>query len=59
MIGVSYNLVDWDNGQAQIEQVGSPVPNADGTTETVTVRLKTSIDEVSGGRKFLRLNLTP
>ena len=58
VVAVSDNLTTWDNTLAQIEQVGSPVPNADQTTETVTVRLKTPINQGPLTVKFLRLSLT-
>lgn len=58
VIGVADNFGGWDNTQAQIEQVGNPVPNPDQTTETVTVRLKTPINQGPLPVKFLRLSLT-
>lgn len=57
-IDVSDNLVSWDNTQTQIEQVGSPVLSGDGLTETVTVRLKTPINQGPIPKKFLRISVT-
>ena len=45
----------WDSGSNLFEHIGTPVDNLDGT-ESVTVRLKESIDGLS--RKFLRLKIT-
>ncbi|MEY2440050.1 MAG: hypothetical protein QOI34_1435 [Verrucomicrobiota bacterium] len=58
VVGVSNDLQTWDETQSQIEQVGSPVPMADGCTELVKVRLKTPINQGPIPRKFLRVKLT-
>ncbi len=50
----SSNLVQWQTGSADLEQVGSPTDNGDGT-ETIRVRLKKTISEQS--QAFLRLNV--
>jgi hypothetical protein len=58
VVGVSNDLVTWDETGSQIEQV-SVTPTGDGVTEIVKVRLKTPIDQITmPPRKFLRLSLT-
>jgi len=54
---VSDELAIWDETEAQIEQIGDPVPSGDGLTETVTVRLKTPLNDPQMTRKFLRLKV--
>lgn len=56
VVAVSDDLVTWDVTQSQLEQVGSPVRNEDGFTETVTVRVKSDLSLTS--RKFLRIQAT-
>ena len=58
IVCVSDDLLTWDETESQIEQVGNPIATGDGLTETVTVRLKTPINQGPIPRKFLRLKLT-
>ena len=53
-VGVSGDLQTWDWTESDIEQLGPPSPNGDGT-EQVTVRVKTPIDGIP--KKFLRLQV--
>jgi hypothetical protein len=57
VVGVSDDLVAWDNTGANIEQV-SVTPAGDGATEIVKVRLTPSLDQGPTRKKFFRLNLT-
>jgi hypothetical protein len=58
IVAVSDNLASWDETGSQIEQVSGPTPTGDGFTESITVRLKTPINQGPIPRKFLRLELT-
>ena len=55
-VEVSDTLDSWDRTGTQIEQVGVPVPNADGVSEQVKVRVKTPIANLN--RKFLRVGVS-
>lgn len=55
-VSVSDDLKTWDSTGTQVEQVGVPVRNDDGLTETVTVRIKTDIALTT--RKFMRIEAT-
>ncbi len=57
VVEVSDDLVTWDDTGNQVEQVSGPTPAGDGSTETVTIRLKTPITQGPIPRKFLRLQL--
>lgn len=60
VVAVSDDLTSWDRTGAQLVQVGAPVPNSDGLTETVTFRVLAGPDVTS--RKFVKLevqDLTP
>ncbi len=56
VVAVSDNLSAWDRTQTQVQQVGSPTPNADGITETVTFRVLA--DPAITDRKFVRIEVT-
>ena len=56
VVAVSDDLVTWDTGGTQIEQVGPPGRGEDGFTEVITVRLKTPLPGVT--KKHFRLMLT-
>ncbi len=58
IVGVSNDLISWDNTGAQIVPV-NVTPSGDGVTEIVKVRLATSLNLISAPRKFLRLTLSP
>jgi hypothetical protein len=58
VIGVSDNLVAWDETEDQIEQLTCSTQIIDDSTELVTFRLKTPINQGPIPRKFLRLKLT-
>lgn len=53
VVALSNDLKTWDRTQTQVEQVGTPVPNDDGITESVTVRAKTSTSILA--KQFLRV----
>lgn len=57
IVAVADNFSSWDSTGTQVEAVGNPVPTGDGITETVTVRIKTSLNQ-GLQRKFLRLQLS-
>jgi len=50
-VSISDDLITWDDTEGQLEYVGTPIPTADGVTETVTIRVKAPIN----GSKFIRL----
>jgi hypothetical protein len=52
-VWVSDNLNTWDTTEAQVEQVGVPVPMDDDVSEQVTYRLKLSVS--AAGRKYLKV----
>ncbi|MEY2540112.1 MAG: trimeric autotransporter adhesin [Verrucomicrobiota bacterium] len=56
-VSVSDDLLTWDDSETQIEPVGTPIPTGDNITETVTVRLKTPINQGPITHKFFRLKL--
>ena len=56
-VDVSSDLIGWTPGGFNIEEVSAPVPNADGITETETVRLLPSL-HTAGSRRFMRLRVT-
>ena len=56
-VGISNDLLIWDETETEVETVGDPVPTGDEVTETVTVRCKTPIDQGQLVRKFFRLRL--
>lgn len=56
VVAVSDNLTTWDRTGTQIQQVGAATANADGVTETVTVRLLA--DPLVTSRKFVRLEVS-
>jgi hypothetical protein len=53
-VEVSSNLTTWDNTGAQLQQVGSPIPQEDGITEQVTFRVIPDISQLVGSR-YMRL----
>ncbi|HEY1051157.1 MAG TPA: hypothetical protein VGE39_15410, partial [Prosthecobacter sp.] len=55
-VAVSDNLTAWDRTGTQLQQVGAAAPNADGVTETVTVRVMADPQVTS--RKFVRLEVS-
>lgn len=55
-IAVTDDMLSWDRTGMQLEQLGDPVPNADGMTETVTVQLRTPLG-IQLPKKFLRLEV--
>jgi hypothetical protein len=57
VVAVSDNFSAWDITGNQLEQVGDAAPAGDGTTEIVTMRLKTPISQ-GVPRKFFVLQLT-
>jgi hypothetical protein len=57
VVGVSDNLISWDETGAQLESAAPIVPSGDGVTEIVKIRLTTPIDQGPIKRKFLRLAL--
>ena len=57
VVGVSDDLVTWDDTGANIQQV-SVTPAGDGATEIVKVRLTPSLDQGPTRKKFFRLNLS-
>ncbi len=56
VVAVSDNLTTWDRTQTQVIQVGLPVANADGQTETVQFRVLADPSVTS--RKFIRIEVT-
>lgn len=56
VVAVSDNLTAWDRTGTQLQQVGAATANADGLTETVTVRLLA--DPLVTSRKFVRLEVS-
>lgn len=56
VVAVSDNLTAWDRTQAQLVQVGLPVPNPDGVTESVQFRVLA--DPTLTDRKFIRIEVT-
>lgn len=58
IVGVSDNLSAWDETGNQLQLVGTPVPSGDGSTDVVTVQLKTPINQGPIPRKFFRLKIS-
>ena len=56
-VGVSDNLGTWDETGSQVEVVSGPTLTGDGVTETLTVRLKTPINQGPIPKKFFRFEL--
>lgn len=56
VVAVSDNLTTWDRTGTQLVQVGAATANADGVTETLTVRLLA--DPLVTSRKFVRLEVS-
>jgi len=57
IVGVSDNLINWDDSGSQIEQI-NVTPSGDGVTEIVKVRLTTPLGPGAPQKKFFRLSLT-
>jgi uncharacterized protein DUF642 len=58
VVAVSDNLTTWDESGSQLETISGPALTGDGLTETITVRLKTPINQGPIPRKFFRLELS-
>jgi hypothetical protein len=53
----SNDLKNWSTDAAHFEQVGSPILGYDGTTETVSIRVKPAIGESSESANLVRLRV--
>ena len=58
VVETSSDLLSWSAEGSDLEAVGTPTPNADGVTETVTVRLVPSLSTPGASRKFIRLRVS-
>ncbi len=56
VVEVSGDLGTWSSGASEVEQIGAATPNADGVTETVTLRVKPAIG--AGGGRYVRLRVS-
>ncbi len=57
-VEVSRDLAVWQSTPADIEELPPAVPNPDGLTETIRVRIKPAAGEPGGHRAFVRLRVT-
>jgi len=57
-VEVSPDLRTWNPGGAFIQEVGAPVANPDGITETETVRLLPSLQTPGATKSFMRLKVS-
>lgn len=62
--GITYSveanegLQAWASSPATVEELPGPTPNPDGVTQTVTVRVKPSLETAGITKKFARLRVT-
>ena len=57
VVGVSSDLVSWDDSQTQVAPVGAPQPTGDGRTELVTVEARQPAAPGTGARQFLAVGV--
>ena len=57
IVETTSDLMGWNSSGNDIQPIGAPVPNADGITETVTLRVLPSTDSASV--RFVRLRVVP
>ena len=52
------NFVQWSSAPTQVEQVGTPIMDANGITETVTVRIKPALEDSASPTSSARLRIS-
>ena len=57
VVGVSSDLVSWDDSQTQVAPVGAPQPTGDGRTQWVTAQVVQPLPAGAGARQFLRVKI--
>ena len=57
LIETTSDLTDWTTTAADFEEAAPPAPNADGLTETVTIRVKPAIDTPTAPTRSVRLRV--
>ena len=57
-VEVSPDLLTWNPGGVSVQEVGAPVPNPDGITETETVRLLPALQTPGRTKSFMRLKVS-
>ncbi len=57
LIETTSDLTDWTTTAADFEEAAPPVPNSDGLTETVTIRVKPAINTPTAPTRSVRLRV--